>query len=109
MSETDGAATLPRPPPRFLLRLFQKFGRPPQGEPRFFQRVYNFLDARHFVIELHDRDVAVLVDFLGLRLGNVLEGPTDPLPGEGSRAVRQEELNDPLLCHRRRGADEDGE
>lgn len=109
MSEKGGAAALPRPPPRCMLRLFQKLGRPVHRETRLFERIDNLFDGRFLIIEFYDRHVGELVDLHYICLCNVFDGPTDPLPGEGSGTVGQHELNDSLLGHRRRGADQDCE
>lgn len=83
--------------PADCLRLFQEFGRPPEREPRLFESVYNLLDGRFLVVKGDSCDVGIRIDFRFIRLCHVQEGPTDPLLGEGSLAVRQQELYNPFL------------
>lgn len=97
------------PRPGRLFELLQHFRRALERKPRFFEGIDDLFETGYFVIEGDDRNVGVLIDLRLSGLCNVCEGPTDPVPGEGSLAVWQQDLDDPLLGHGRRGADQDGQ
>jgi hypothetical protein len=107
MEQKAGAAALFQLPPRRRYELIQEFRRAIDGEAGIIESVDNLLNGRLLVIEGYCRDVGVLIDFHFFRLYNVCEGPTDPVPGEGSLAVRQQELHGPHLGHCGRCADQD--
>ncbi len=89
--------------------LLQHLGRRTEREAGLFEGVDDFFDACLLVVEGHNGDMGELVDLRFINLCDVCEGPTDPVPGEGSLTVGQKELDHPLLCHGGRSADQDGE
>ena len=94
-----GRRPFPDPRPGSFFKSLQQFRRTPEREAGLFESIDDLFDAGYLVIESHDRDVGVLIDFHFLGLDYVCKGPTDPIPGEGSLAVRQQELDDPFLGH----------
>jgi hypothetical protein len=89
--------------------LFQHLGRRPERETGLFEHIDNFFDARLLVVKSHNRDVGIVIDLRFFDVRHVFESPPDPLPREGSLAVRQQESDNTYLRHGRRGADQNGE
>lgn len=95
--------------PVYLLLLFKDLWRSLERKSGLFEGVDNLFDTGFLVIEGHDSGVCELIDIRMIGISHIFESPTDSLPGEGSFAVRQQQLHNPLLGQSRRGTDQDGE
>ena len=97
--EVPGRRPFGDPRPGELFKLLQHDRRPVEGKARLFESIDDLFDTGYLVIEGDDCDVGEFIDLRLSGLCNVCEGPTDPVPGEGSLAVGQQDLDDPLLGH----------
>ena len=85
--------------PGGFIKSLQHLWWPLERKPRLGEGLDDLFETGYLVIEGDDCHVGELIDFHFLCLDNVCEGPTDPVPGEGSLAVGQQELDDPFLGH----------